>query len=62
MEITIGQEEKAAGKMSDSHLAQAAKAVRENGYANLEDVIEHHHLDTLRERMDADSQTLIAAK
>lgn len=62
MEITIGREEKAAEKMSDSHLAQAVKAVLEDGYVILEDVIEHHHLDTLRERMDVDSQTLIAAK
>ena len=62
MEITVQPEELAAGKLTDAHMAQAVKAIRVDGYVVLENVINHDHLDILRERMDADSQMLINAE
>lgn len=59
MEIIITATELAQAKMSDAHLAQAIKALREDGYVVLADVIDHAHLDCLHERMEADSQLLI---
>jgi len=62
MTITVGQEEISAGKLSPVHLQQAVEAIRREGYVVLEDIISHAHLDVLRERMDEDSQKLIAAR
>ena len=62
MEIVITPAELAQEQMSVDHLAQAVQALCTDGYVVLGDVIDHAHLDTLRERMDADSQTLIQAQ
>lgn len=62
MEITVQPEELAAGKLTETHVEQAVKAIRVDGYVILENVINHEHLDILRERMDADSQILINAE
>lgn len=62
MEVTITAEELAQEKMNDAHLAQAVQAIREDGYVVIADVIDHDHLDIVRERMTADSQKLIAAQ
>ena len=62
MEITVQPEELAAGKLTDTHVEQAITALRVDGYVILENVINHDHLDILRERMDADSQLLINAE
>ncbi len=62
MEITVQPKELAAGKLSDAHVKQALDAIRVDGYVVLENVVSHEHLDILRERMDADSQTLIKAE
>lgn len=59
MEIILTPAELAQAKMSDIHLAQATEALRADGFVVLADVIDHQHLDILRERMDADSQLLI---
>lgn len=59
MEITVQPKELAAGKLTEAHVAQALKAIRVEGYVVLENVVSHEHLDVLKERMDADSQTLI---
>lgn len=61
MEIIVQPNELAVGKLSDTHLEQAVKAIRVGGYVVIEDVISHKSLDILRERMDADSQRLIKA-
>ena len=61
MEITVQSEELASEKLSEAHVTQAVKAIRVDGYVILENVINHEHLDILRERMDADSQILIKA-
>jgi ectoine hydroxylase-related dioxygenase (phytanoyl-CoA dioxygenase family) len=62
MEIIITPQELVAEKMTDDHLVQAVKAIREAGYVILTDVINHNHLDKVRERMDADSQVLLKAQ
>lgn len=62
MNITVTPAELAQEKMSDAHLAQAVKAICEDGYVVIADVIDHEHLDLVRERMTADSQKLIAAQ
>jgi hypothetical protein len=62
MEIIITPQEVAAEKMTDDHLAQAVKAIREEGYVILADVINPDHLDLVRERMDAESQVLLKAQ
>jgi hypothetical protein len=61
MEITITPTERSQEQLTDEHLTQAVKAVRELGYVILADVINHDHLDLIRERMTADSHKLIAA-
>ncbi len=62
MEITVQPEELAEGKLTDTHVEQAVKAIQVDGYVILENVIRHEPLDILRERMDADSQILINAE
>lgn len=59
MEITVQPKELAAGKLTEAHVEQALKAIHVDGYVVLENVVNHDHLDILRERMDADSQILI---
>src|SRR5947209_8300272 len=61
MTIIIGSDERAAGKMTLAHLNEAWKAIREEGYIVLAEIVSHAHLDKLRERMDEDSRKLIAA-
>ena len=62
MEITVQPEELAAGELTEAHVKQAVEAIRVDGYVVLENVIDHGHLDILRERMDADAQVLINAE
>ena len=62
MEITVQPKELEIGQLTDTHVAQAVKAIRVDGYVVLENVVSHEHLDILRERMDADSQILIKAE
>ena len=62
MEITVQPEELAAGELTEAHVKQAVEAIRVDGYVVLANVIEHEHLDILRERMDADAQVLINAE
>jgi ectoine hydroxylase-related dioxygenase (phytanoyl-CoA dioxygenase family) len=62
MIITVQPNELVEGKLSKTHVEQAVKAIRVEGYVVIENIINHEHLDILRERMDADSQELIKAK
>jgi ectoine hydroxylase-related dioxygenase (phytanoyl-CoA dioxygenase family) len=62
VEIVVSTTERQQRALSDTHLAAAVDAVRQDGYVVLADVIEHDHLDLLRERMNVDSQTLLAAQ
>ncbi len=61
MEITISPEERVNGEMSETHLNQAVRAIREEGYLILSDVISHTHLNLLHEKMNADLHTLMTA-
>lgn len=61
MKITLTPQERAAGALSEENVQRAADAIRNDGYVVLADVIDTAHLDVLRERMAADSQTLIDA-
>ena len=60
MEITIQAAELDNERLSEPHLDKALQALRLDGYVILENIVDHTHLDILRERMDADSQKLIA--
>ena len=62
MIITVQPNELVEGKLSKTHVEQAVKAIRVEGYVVIENIINHEHLDILREQMDADSQELIKAK
>ena len=43
-------------------LSRAVEAFEEDGYVVLEQVVDHGHLDLLKERMDEDSEKLLAAE
>lgn len=60
--VTAQPNELTAGKLSDTHVEKAIKAIRVDGCVVIENIIAHEHLDILRERMDADSQKLITAE
>lgn len=62
MEITVTPEERSLGRLSPEHLARAVSALLEHGFVILANAVDPAHLDLLRERMEADSQTLIAAE
>lgn len=62
MEIAVTPQEITKAELTDEHLAQAVQAIRTAGYVVLADVINPAHLDSLRERMAADSHLLLAAE
>ncbi len=62
MVITVQPQELASEKLTDAHVERAVQALRIDGYVVLENIINHDHLDILRERMDADAQILINAE
>lgn len=62
MVITVQPQELASEKLTEAHVDRAVQALRVDGYVVLENIIEHEHLDILRERMDADAQILINAE
>jgi ectoine hydroxylase-related dioxygenase (phytanoyl-CoA dioxygenase family) len=62
MEIAITPNELKQEKLTNAHLSQAVKAIREDGFVILADVIQHDHLDIVRERMLEDSMKLIEAE
>ena len=62
MEITIQAAELDNERLSEPHLDKALQALRLDGYVILENIVDHTHLDILCERMDADSQKLIATQ
>jgi hypothetical protein len=62
MEIALSTQERAAETLSTASLEQAVTAIRKDGYVVLEEIVARDHLDQLRERMDRDSQHLIAAQ
>ena len=62
MQITPNDRERAEGALSPPHLEQAVTAIRTEGLVVINDVVDHDHLDQLREQMDKDAQLLYDAK
>ena len=62
MKVTISNEELVDHKVSEAHLQQAADSIHNDGYVVLENVVPHHKLDMLRQKMREDLQTLVSAK
>ena len=62
MEIVITAEEVTNEQLSSAHLLEAVTSIRKNGYIILADIIDHKHLDIVREQMVRDSETLIASE
>lgn len=62
LKITPTDDERASNALTSDRLAQVVTAIRTDGYAVLEQVVSHDHLDPLHERMDRDAQKLIAAE
>ena len=62
MEISLSNSEKAERQLNSVNLEAAERAIREEGYVILQDVISHDYLDALLPRMTADSEKMIAAR
>ena len=58
--LDITPEEIATRRMTQEHLNAAVRAVKEDGYVILNDVIAMEHLDILRDRMLADVEAFLA--
>lgn len=61
MQLDVTAGERAKAQLSAVHLLDAVQSIRKDGYVILANVIAPDHLDTIRERMAADSQELITA-
>ncbi|MEC8891721.1 MAG: hypothetical protein VX901_00215, partial [Candidatus Poribacteria bacterium] len=61
MKVTISDEELVDHKVSEAHLQRAADSIHNDGYVVLENVVPHHKLDMLRQKMREDLQTLVSA-
>jgi len=48
--------------LGKAELEEVVTAIREDGYVVIEQVVDHDHLDVLKERMDEDSKKLIEAE
>ena len=62
MKVTVSNEELVEHKLSEAHLQQTVDSIHNDGYVVLENVVPHHKLDLLRQKMLEDLQTLISAK
>jgi ectoine hydroxylase-related dioxygenase (phytanoyl-CoA dioxygenase family) len=60
LSIKITPEELRGGVMDPAHLEAAVKAVREDGYVVLEDVVNLEHIAVLRDRMLEDLEMILA--
>ncbi len=60
LSLKITPEEARSGQMTPAHLADAVRAVHDDGFVVLENVIETAHLDVLREKMFADLSAFMA--
>lgn len=62
MNIVPTDKERKSGQFGDAARDAAIQAIEEDGYVVIEQVVDHAHLDVLKERMDADSEKLLAAE
>ncbi|MBV9852288.1 MAG: phytanoyl-CoA dioxygenase family protein [Armatimonadetes bacterium] len=60
MEIKVTQDETRTGRLTPEHLRDAGRAVREDGFVVLADVVNLDHLAVLRERMLEDVAKYVA--
>jgi ectoine hydroxylase-related dioxygenase (phytanoyl-CoA dioxygenase family) len=60
--LAITELEKAQGKLSDVHFAEAVRAVKEDGYVVLEGIVDLEHIAIIRERVLADVELLLNRK
>ena len=61
MHIEISAAERAAERLTERHISQAAQAIEQKGFVVLAQAIAHDHLDILYEKMLADTRELITA-
>ena len=59
-ELTPTAEEHAAGRFATPAVQRAIAALREDGFVVINDVVDHDHLDRLRERMTGDLEKIRA--
>lgn len=57
--LEISPEEIQSGQMTPEHLEAAVRAIEEDGFVVLQDVVDRAHLEVLRERMIADVQKIL---
>ncbi|HHZ90566.1 TPA: hypothetical protein EYN98_30220 [Candidatus Poribacteria bacterium] len=62
MYISITTDELRTKKLSPIHLEETIKAINEDGYVIIKDVIPHEPLDILKEKMGQDSEILIKSE
>ena len=62
MHISVTTDELRAKKLSPIHLEETVKAINEDGYVIIENVVPHEPLDILKEKMDQDSEILIKSE
>lgn len=60
VEVTPTVREMNDGRLETDSLSSAVKAIREDGFVVLNDVIDHGHLDALRVQMEADLEKIRA--
>jgi len=61
-QIDASSQELKNERLNDEHFKQAVKTILEDGFVILNNVIEHDHLDALREKMMEDTQVLLDAE
>ena len=62
MKVILNTAERDAGQMDAVRCAEAIEALRTDGYIVVEHAIHHEPLDSLREKMDRDTQVMIDAQ
>ena len=58
--LSLTPQERDSRTLEDAKVAEAEKAIREDGFVVLEDVVEHDHLDVLWGRMVEDLEVILA--
>lgn len=62
IEINITPEEVQSGIISPSHLAEAKRALKQEGFVVLKDIVAVEHLERLHERLKSDLETILQRK
>lgn len=59
-ELTPTAAERAAGRFQTAAMQRAVRALRDDGFVVIDDVVDHDHLDRLRGRMSDDLEKIRA--